>query len=237
MVKGREIEEERSLCLGHEPSLNFTNKRWKKEKKKKRSNERKKNSIYKQNTKKKDGQRKKKRVCSLIRGKTKYDHTKEEKRIKKFAQHHQAFVCELCELSLYMQFYFLFVEVLLQFWRSNPLLCVQFLFILLNGGCRREKGCKKETKDLSSHVKFWMLCVLVLDRFTLNMWEGKSSLNYRMTWRISLLELLSTFAISWAMKWWKNDFILWKFNLIQMKILNDIAYNVNWKLNWESQFN
>lgn len=52
----------------------------------------KKESIYKQNTKKKDGQRKKKRVCSLIRGKTKYDHTKEEKRIKKFAQHHQAIV-------------------------------------------------------------------------------------------------------------------------------------------------
>jgi hypothetical protein len=37
-----------------------------------------KKSINKQNTKKKDGQRKKKRVCSLTRGKTKYDHTKKK---------------------------------------------------------------------------------------------------------------------------------------------------------------
>jgi hypothetical protein len=50
VVKGREIEEERSLCLG-QPSLNFTNKRWKK--KVKISNEKKR--VYEETNYKEEG--------------------------------------------------------------------------------------------------------------------------------------------------------------------------------------
>jgi hypothetical protein len=36
------------------------------------------------------------------------------------------------------------------------------------------------------------------------------------------------YAILWQSKNEKNELILWKLNSIQMKLLNDIAFNLNW---------
>jgi hypothetical protein len=36
------------------------------------------------------------------------------------------------------------------------------------------------------------------------------------------------FGLPFMMKWWENEFILWNFNSIWLKILNDIACNSNW---------
>jgi hypothetical protein len=75
-------------------SLNFTNKRWKKEKKEKKSNEEKKKKVYLQTKYKEEGWSKEEEDKSLFTNKKqdKIWSYKEEKRIKKFAQHHQAFV-------------------------------------------------------------------------------------------------------------------------------------------------